>query len=394
MMTNTLKTTLSKPRTAKKNQSLSKEEQVKATKRIAELELRLWGVLFGEPRTVSPLVDQLNSKLRALDDRELISQVRPLTVNMKKRAETAKKNRKNGPAYDRAVSALADRLWALDKDRLLVNCVRNEAIRIGTRRRANGDTTKSSHTRKVEKAGREVDMVRHAFIQANQGLVYLVAQRYRQSKNQLHFLDLVQEGNIGLIKGLNRFDYKQDVRFATYASWWVQSTISRAVMKKGSTIRVPASAIRKHNVVKNAELSLRKKTGLEPSEEAVAEEAGMDQNRIQRVKQPFRTTFCSLHDRVSSNGEIRYIDIVGDADAESPFDGALLNFWSEQVDEHLKVLTDQERDVIALRFGLDNTEEMTLERIGERYGLCRERIRQIQEKALQKLRERLAYKAA
>ena len=378
----TIASRASKPRAARNHKALKKEEQFKATRRIAELELELWAVLLSDPRSVAPLVDRLNSKLRALNDRELIVQLSPLTENLVKRASTMIKSRKKSPAYERAVSALSERLWTVDKDRLLVNCVRNEAIRIGTRRRADGDVVKSAHTRKVEKKGREVDAVRHAFIQANQGLVYLVAQRYRQSKSQLHFLDLVQEGNIGLIKGLNRFDYKQDVRFATYASWWVQSTISRAVMKKGSTIRVPASAIRKHNVVRSAELALRKKTGEEPSEEAVAAEAGMDRNRIQRVKQPFKTTFCSLHDRVSGNGD------------ESPFDGALLNFWSDQVGEHLKVLTDQERDVIALRFGLDDTEEMTLESIGERYGLCRERIRQIQEKALQKLRERLAYRAA
>jgi RNA polymerase primary sigma factor len=254
----------------------------------------------------------------------------------------------------------------------------------------------SSQAKKAKLLARRIEMEKHSFIQDNQPLVIMIAQRYKQNRGQTSLPDLIQEGNIGLIKGLNRFDYRQDVRFATYASWWIRSCISRALMKKGNEIRLPASAIRRINAIKNAENAIQKKTGHSPTEEDIAKETGIDQSKLDEARRPFSTKMCSLDESIPSSNpySYRYIDIIPDEESENPFNAAMLNIWSGSLENHLQVLTPKERTVISLRFGLNDSEEMTLENIGQLFGLCRERIRQIEGKALIKLRQQLDLVAA
>jgi RNA polymerase primary sigma factor len=372
------------------------DKQKEDIRQIARLEQDLWTLIFSFRSKAGPVAKRI---LACLDSNSLYketAEVRTLLATVQKKPKGARVRGKAHKAYDEAVADLPQQLLMIDKERDLVAVAKEEVIRRGTRKREGTGPSLSSHAKKVEALAREIETQKHRFIQANQPLVIMIAQRYKQNRGQTALADLIQEGNIGLIKGLNRFDYRQDVRFATYASWWIRSCISRALMKKGNEIRLPASAIRRINAIKSAENAIQKKTGHAPSDEDIARETGIDQSKLDDARRPFRTTMCSLDESIPSSNpySYRYIDIIEDEDSENPFEAAMLKMWSGNLEDHLQVLTPKERTVISLRFGLNDSEEMTLENIGQIFGLCRERIRQIEGKALLKLRQQLELVAA
>ncbi|MCP4200028.1 MAG: sigma-70 family RNA polymerase sigma factor [Proteobacteria bacterium] len=372
------------------------DKQKEDIRRIAKLEQDLWTLIFSYRSKAGSVAKRILSCLNSNPMYKETAEVRTLlaTVQQKPKSPRVRENAPN--THDEAISALPELLLIIDKERDLVAVAKEEIIRRGTRKREGATPTLSSHATRIQHLARKIETEKHRFIQSNQRLVVMIAQRYKQNRGQTPLADLVQEGNIGLIKGLNRFDHRQEVRFATYASWWIRSCISRALMKKGNEIRLPASAIRRINAIKNAENTIQKKTGHAPSEEDIARETGIDQSKLDDARRPFITTMCSLDESIPSSNpySYRYIDIIEDEDSENPFDAAMLKIWSGSLEEHLQVLTPKERTVISLRFGLNDSEEMTLENIGQIFGLCRERIRQIEGKALLKLRQQLDLVAA
>jgi RNA polymerase sigma factor (sigma-70 family) len=380
---------------SKSNENIA-EKQKEAIKQIAYLEEALWKTIFSNRSLVGSIAKRILACLDSNPFYKETAEIRKLLGTVQQRPKGARSTGKAPKAYDEAIAELPLKLLLIDKERDLVAIAKEEVIRRGTRKRAGNGPVLSSRAAKAKELARRIETEKHSFIQANQPLVIMIAQRYKQNRGQTALPDLIQEGNIGLIKGLNRFDYRQDVRFATYASWWIRSCISRALMKKGNEIRLPASAIRRINAIKNAENAIQKKTGNAPSEEDIARETGIDQSKLDDARRPFSTTMCSLDESIPSSNPFsyRYIDIIADEQAENPFDAAMLKIWSGSLENHLQVLTPKERTVISLRFGLNDSEEMTLENIGQLFGLCRERIRQIEGKALLKLRQQLDLVAA
>ena len=220
-------------------------------------------------------------------------------------------------------------------------------------------------------------------IQANLRLVVSIAKRY--TNRGVAFLDLVQEGNLGLIKAAERFEYRLGYRFSTYATWWIRQSITRALADQSRTIRIPVHMFETIAKVTRVQRQLFQELGRDPHEEELADELQMPVERVRAIMR-FSEQPVSLHTPVRSESNAVLGDLIEDTQAEKPFDNAEQNLLRHTLEEILSSLNEQERRVVRLRFGVDDGCVHTLEEIGKKFQLTRERIRQIEAKALRKLR--------
>ena len=227
---------------------------------------------------------------------------------------------------------------------------------------------------------------REQMIKANLRLVVKIARDYEGMG--LPLLDLINEGNIGLMKGVQRFDPKRGAKLSTYASWWIKQAVRRALSNQGKTIRLPVHVVDKVTHIRRAELKLRETLDREPTDEEVAEALGLDARRVRRYRDASRAP-VSLDAPISADDSTAISEVVADVNAAAPFDGLVKDSDHALVQEVLATLDARESRILAMRFGLDNGRPKTLEQVGERLGVTRERIRQIQEQALQKLRVKI-----
>jgi RNA polymerase primary sigma factor len=223
---------------------------------------------------------------------------------------------------------------------------------------------------------------RRRFIQANLRLVVSIAKRYQHSG--LPFLDLVQEGNLGLIRAVEKFEYRKGFKFSTYATWWIRQAISRAIADKSRTIRVPVHMMDTITQVQTAENELVKRTGRQPSDEEIAEEAGLTPEKVAEAKR-LAPEPVSIFEPVGEDSAVLG-DFIEDLEATDPFDFALTSLRLEDLGEVMGRLNERERLVIAMRYGLGNIEPRTLDEVGRHFNVTRERIRQIESKAIAKMR--------
>jgi RNA polymerase primary sigma factor len=363
---------------------LDADEEAAQAKEIFELEQNLWTAILNDKahiQMVEVALREAASDNSSADIDEVVDQLNELN-------RTSRRSDNRTAILDTVAEKLSD----LDENHSLVGQVLD---------RVSKETAKSSRTRnedgncqskKIRDIAARVTRAKHQFIRENLGLVVNIAKRYHVE--QMSLADLIQEGNLGLMRAVDKFDYRKGFRFSTYASWWIRSYISRAIVRKSNTVRIPEYMLRDRNRIRKTDEAHKAKSGRSLNEEELAGELGLSKKRLRRTLRHDVAFVESLDREMPGNDHQKYVDFLQDENAKSPLEMAAMNDWLKSIPQTLEHLSVVERFVISWRFGLLDGDEMTLQEIGQCLSLSRERIRQIQEEALVKLRDQLEVDAA
>jgi RNA polymerase primary sigma factor len=367
---------------------LQPEQEFAAARQIETLELGLWRHLLENPH-LAELV--CGVAVRLLE--EGLPDLAPLR-------RAARRLRDTGSAttearYLELCSAISRKLHLLDVDRrvLLETMVELRALTRGELGRVPGVTQSVrgkaflQYHREAKRLFAESQRARNEFVKSNLRLVVSIARRFNHGRMPLS--DLIQEGNIGLIKAVERYDYRRGYRFSTYASWWIRHSISRALADKGRSVRLPVHMLDAYHKVTRTGRELASKLGRPATIEEIGYASGLPIDKVDKIQGYLLDQSLSLDRAVSEDDDRRFIEMLQDPEAAVPTDKLLDQSVTEQVQEIMGELRPMEADVLRKRFGLQNGRELTLKEIGDTYKLSRERIRQIQEQALLTIRRGL-----
>jgi RNA polymerase primary sigma factor len=368
---------------------LRPQEEFEAARQLEQLEIATWARAFSYPLVVDLVAKVLEHEVPNNAAEVELKTLRRLAA-------------RPGKKYEEAVLKVAAKVHALDVDKLFLDVVLAELKKVyrGLPGRVIDDKPSFSITSKrfrdylrdVAAAYNSAHAAKNDFVKANLRLVVSIARRFNYGRMPL--ADLIQEGNIGLIKAVERFDYRRGWRFSTYASWWIRHAITRALADKGRAVRLPVHMIDAYNRVAKMRRKLTGTLGRQPTSEEIAAETGIATAKIEKMRTFLLDQSLSLDRPVSDEDGRKFIDFIQDPNAEerTTADDMVEQAMNDEVRAQLHNLKPIEADILRQRFGLDSDKELTLKEIGEKYNLSRERIRQLQEQALMKMRRALQRK--
>jgi RNA polymerase primary sigma factor len=371
---------------------LRPEQEFETARNIEEMELDLWRMILGFAAGTGWILDII--------EREIGKPLPEAKVH-RAMAERARKSSsiQSRSRFDKSGIPLAAKLREIDIDRIFIEAALTEIQRVGRAVKGlpfEGTVPFSTSTKAFADYVKVVGIkafklkaAKNEFVKANLRLVVSIARRFNHGR--LPLADLIQEGNIGLMKAVERYDYRRGFRFSTYASWWIRHAISRALADKGRAVRLPVHMIDAYHRIAKSQRELQSKLERPPTTQEIASATGIEAEKLEKMKTFLSETPVSLDRPISDEDGRRLIDVLVDPNEGPAVPEQMAS--SETQNEMLKLLSSLkpiEADILRKRFGLVNDRERTLKEIGDEYRLSRERVRQLQEQALGKMRRAMA----